>query len=428
MISYLKGKMKYTISKKANEKIEKDMELICEEIKKSIPDTISIILTGGFSRGEGPVKLINKKYYPYNDYDIQVISKTKLSKEDSDRLSIEISKKLGYKGIINFYPFKKEEQKLQENFYIDLKVDTPNDLKKLLPRIRTIELKKYSYILFGEDVRDLIPEYKLEEMPLSEGAKLLLDRMSQMIEYFSKEDKHDKEFLTYIIQQAYAAICTSLLLVSGKYEIGYKNSMLIFKKNYKTDFPELFKVIPSLDKKIEEFIKWKIDPKKLPNKDVVKEWFIARDSILEVSKYFFNNFLKKEINNITDLSKNILEMRKDFYMPYLKEIIKKKSGINFSNISVIFLPILTLIMKYKYYKRLKSLGITYKRLFFNSSPDLIIFASLIYLITGIENNESENIEKSRILLKKVYPVKSENWEDLSLEYANAYIAFFLQKI
>ncbi|MDP2925982.1 MAG: hypothetical protein Q8N99_06425 [Nanoarchaeota archaeon] len=420
--------MKYTISKKANEKIEKDMELICEEIKKSIPDTISIILTGGFSRGEGPVKLINKKYYPYNDYDIQVISKTKLSKEDSDRLSIEISKKLGYKGIINFYPFKKEEQKLQENFYIDLKVDTPNDLKKLLPRIRTIELKKYSYILFGEDVRDLIPEYKLEEMPLSEGAKLLLDRMSQMIEYFSKEDKHDKEFLTYIIQQAYAAICTSLLLVSGKYEIGYKNSMLIFKKNYKTDFPELFKVIPSLDKKIEEFIKWKIDPKKLPNKDVVKEWFIARDSILEVSKYFFNNFLKKEINNITDLSKNILEMRKDFYMPYLKEIIKKKSGINFSNISVIFLPILTLIMKYKYYKRLKSLGITYKRLFFNSSPDLIIFASLIYLITGIENNESENIEKSRILLKKVYPVKSENWEDLSLEYANAYIAFFLQKI
>ena len=104
--------MRYTISKKGNEKVEEDMKIICEEILKKIPDVDSIFLTGGFSRGEGPMKIEREKVFPYNDYDIQIISKSKISKENIDKISVEISKKLGYRGIRNFYPFKKEEQKL----------------------------------------------------------------------------------------------------------------------------------------------------------------------------------------------------------------------------------------------------------------------------------------------------------------------------
>jgi len=71
--------MKYTASKEADRKIEGDMKIICEEIRKSVPSTKSIILTGGFSRGEGPVKKIKGIFYPYNEYDIQVISDKKLN-------------------------------------------------------------------------------------------------------------------------------------------------------------------------------------------------------------------------------------------------------------------------------------------------------------------------------------------------------------
>lgn len=421
--------MKYTTSKEADKKVEEDLRIIVEEIIKSIPDTISIFLTGGFARGEGPVKKIKGKFFPYNDYDIQIVCKNKISKDKIDMISTKISRTLGYNGIAIFYPFKKEEQKMKENFYVDLKSYIPNELKKLLPRIRNYELKNNSLLIYGEDVRFLIPDYKINEIPLSEGAKLLLDRMSQMIEYYSTNKKYDSEFLTYIIQQTYAACCTSLLLLNKKYQIGYEKSMKILKENYKRDFPELYYEMPNLDKKIEQFIKWKINPQKLPNKDVKKEWFIAKKNILEVAKYFFSRFLNKDVRNVERLSENILNMRNEFYGPYLKWIIKDKIKIDF-NYYKLFLPFVSLVLKYKYYKRLRKFGINMPKVIFGKSPDLVIFSSLIYILNSINENNIDNLElkKGKEILNSVYPCKEDNWEKISLDYANAYIIFFLQKL
>lgn len=422
--------MMYTKSKQADEKIENDMKIIVEELRKRVPFVISIILTGGFSRGEGPVKKIKGKFYPYNDYDIQVISKEKLGKDKVDEIATEISKKLGYRGIELFYPFKKEEQDIKNNFYVDLKCDAPTDLKNLLPRIRTYELKNHSKVLWGEDLRNLIPDYKIGEIPLSEGAKLLLDRMSQMIEYYSVEKKHEKESLTYFIQQAYASCCTSLLLLSGKYKIGYKNSMEILKKTYKKDFPGLYEKIPKLHLKVEQFIKWKLNPQKLPNQNVEKEWFICQKNILEVSKYFFSRFLGKNIETTGDLARGILGMRRKFYLHYLNAMMKNKIGFSFGNLSSVFLPGVSFMLKKKYVQRLNKMGIRFKPNA-NKSPDLIIFSSLIFLIDSIEEGNKINknkLERARRILSMVYPVKAHDWEGLTIDYANAYIGFFMMKI
>lgn len=427
---------KYTISPAGDRKVEQDMKIICREILEKVKDVDTIILTGGFSRGEGPVKIEKNKILPYNDYDIQVISRTPIGKEETDKISVEISKKIGYAGIANFYPFKKEEQKMKDNFYIDLKVDSPEALRNMLPRIRTYELRNNSMILHGKDLRNLIPDYSLRDIPLSEGAKLLLDRMSQMTEYYSTGEKYEKEFLTYIIQQAYAACCTSLLLLSKKYEIGYKKSMEILKKTYKQDFPELHKKIPNLSKKIEQFIKWKINPKKLPSKDVENEWFIAKESILEVSKYFFSKFLNRKIDTIEELSFSILSMRKEFYNPYIEQIIKNRARVKsrfFLNLS---LSAVYVLLAYKYNKRLKKFGIKKRvNIFSKYSPEFVIFSSLIYLISSIREDKTERnkidenmLNKAKEILNRAYPVKGKNWEETSVDYANAYIAFFLQKI
>ncbi len=423
--------MKYTLSKQADKKIEGDMKFIVEEIKKRIPSTISIFLTGGFSRGEGPIKKINGKFYPYNDYDIQIIVQKKISKEETDQIASEISQKLGYGGINEiFYPFKKENQNIKNSFYIDLKCGSPKDLTKLLPRIRNYELRNNSKLLYGKDLRYLIPDYKLNKIPFAEGAKLLLDRMSQMVEYFSLEGKHEKECLTYFIQQAYAACCTSLLLLSRKYKIGYLKSMKILKRTYQKDFPELYKNVPRLHLKIEQFIKWKINPQKLPNENVEEEWFIAKESILEVSKYFFSRFLGTKIKDETELAKGIYNMQRQFHLPYLREMVKNKFGIYFGGLNVLLLPFVSLALKWKYYQRLKQNGIKKFSVIFEKSPDLIIFASLIFLIDCINDDgiDEEKLKKAKKLLSKVYPVKSDDWENISVEYANAYIAFFMQKL
>ena len=424
--------MKYTVSKEADKKIGSDMKFIVGELRKRIPEVISIILTGGFSRGEGPIKKIKGKFYPYNDYDIQVISKKKLDKVEVDKIASDISKELGYGGINwIFYPFKKENQKMMDNFYLDLKCDTPEDLKKLLPRIRSYELRNESRILWGEDLRSLIPGFDLNEVPLSDSAKLLLDRMSQMIEYYSIEKKHDLEFVNYVIQQAYAACSTSLLSLSGKYKVGYTRAMKILKENYKKDFPELYKKVPDLANKIEEFINWKKDPKRLPNKNVEEEWFIARRNILEVSKFFFSKFLKRKISNDEELAKAILNMEKEFYSPYIRIILKNKTGVDFGSFSRIFVPGVGFILKKKYSKRLKEMRIKDKTSLFGKSPDLIIFSSLIYLFSSIsEGNkiDDKKLLKGKKILEEVYPVEGRNWEEASIDYANAYIAFFMQKL
>ena len=53
------------------------MDIIIETIKKNIPPTNlrSIILSGGFGRGEGSVIVEGEKVTPLKDYDILVILK-----------------------------------------------------------------------------------------------------------------------------------------------------------------------------------------------------------------------------------------------------------------------------------------------------------------------------------------------------------------
>jgi len=422
--------MKYTVSNKADEKIEKDLKFICKEVRKNIPSVISIFLTGGFSRGEGPVKIEKNKVFPYNDYDIQVICKQKISKDEVDRISNKISKRLGYRGIEYFYSFKKEDQKMKENFYIDLKCNTPKEIKNLLPRIRTYELKHNSSLLDGQELRHIIPNFNLKDVPLTDTGKLLLDRLSQLVQYFSIKGKYEREFLSFIIQQAYASCCTSLLLLKKKYKIGYKKSMLIFKKNYKKDYPELYKKIPDLDKKIEEYISWKINPKKPRIKDIEKEWYVAKRNILMVIEYFFSRFLNKDIKNLEELSKAISKMKKEFYIPYINEILRKKLKIKSNCISFCLLPFVSLILKYKYYKRLKKFGINKFQIFFKDDPGLIIFSSLIYIADSIRSGviDYQKLQKGQKILNKAYSSKSKNWEKISIDYGNAYIAFFLQKI
>lgn len=422
--------MKYTASENGDKKVNEDMRIIVNELKK-IPNIISIILTGGFGRGEGPIKEVGNKIFLYNDYDIQVVSEKSMNKEKIDKLSEDISRKLGFSGIINFYPFVKERQRMKDNFYLDLKFYTTKELKELLPRIRTYEFRNNSTILYGKDIRKLIPNFDLKKISLSEGIKFVLDRMSHLIEYYSLEKNHDEEFVAYSICQAYSAICTALLLLSKKYEIGYKKSSDIFLKNYQKDFPELYKKLPFLAEKIKEYSEWRLNPKKKKIKNIYEEWRIAGKNILEVAKHLLSKFLNKKVNNLDELSNSIVEMKEKFYSPYIKEILKNKIGFENFFLVKLLTPFVSFILKYKFYQRLKKRNMHNAKIFFNKSPDMVIYSSAPYILSAaLEKNKvnEEILKRGQGILKKIYPTRERGWEKISVEYANAYIAFFLQKI
>ena len=64
----------FTPIKKANPQIQKYLQVIVDTIVSQIPQTQSIILAGGFGRGEGSVIIKNKQAIPLNDFDIYIIT------------------------------------------------------------------------------------------------------------------------------------------------------------------------------------------------------------------------------------------------------------------------------------------------------------------------------------------------------------------
>src|SRR5512133_3508140 len=70
---------KYTIngSEEFEQKITSDMEVIVRRVTTVLDesDLVSIILGGGYGRGEGGVRIIDGKEMLFNDYDLFIISK-----------------------------------------------------------------------------------------------------------------------------------------------------------------------------------------------------------------------------------------------------------------------------------------------------------------------------------------------------------------
>ena len=204
-----------------------------------------------------------------------------------------------------------------------------------------------------------------------------------------------------------------------------------FYECYKTDFPELYNKLPDLHEKIKKYTLWKLNYKGQPEEDIVKFWFETRKDFIEVVKFFMSRFTNKKIESLDDLSNAIINLGKEQYLPYSKFFLKNNLNISSKFISLIVSKLIPIRFKQLYFQRLLKENEFYPRILINkSSPDLIIFASTPYILFGLNEDFTinQNFEKGLKTLRKVYPTKAKNWEQLSQDYANSYILFYLMKI
>ncbi|MBS3171236.1 hypothetical protein J4449_01345 [Candidatus Woesearchaeota archaeon] len=422
---------KYTaLGIEVDKEVQKQLDIVAEEINKEIKNVKSMIVYGGFGRGEGSVKKTNNKYYPANDFDVYVITEKKVDGELLDNIARNVAKRLGSKGI-EFNKFDKNWS-FEDNFYLDLKCLTLDELKKLVPMIRYYELRNSSNIFYGEEVRNLIPDYKLNDIPLGEGFRVLLNRMTHLIEYFSTEGKYNDAVLSFFCAKAYIDSCTALLLLNKKYSPFYKKRMEEFYECYENDFPDLYKKLPDLHEKVKKYTLWKLNYNGLPEKDVIKFWMQTRKDFLEVVKYFMSEFTNKEIKNIGDLSDAIINLGKEHYLPYSRHFLKNSFNINSRALAFITSKLIPFRFKQLYFSRLLKEKKIYPRILINKrSPDVVIFGAAPHILFGLNEDltlDKENFMNGLKTLRKVYPTKAKTWEELSQDYANAYILFYLMKI
>jgi hypothetical protein len=392
--------MGYTKSKKADEKIRKDLEIVTKRIVQELKP-ISVILFGGLGKGEG--SLHEGKLF--NDMDIYVITKKKVSEKKLEEVGIIASKEIGVGGK-EFIESSDEIYDANEFFHVDLRCIKYSDIPKLKKTTRAFEIKHSSQILYGEDIRPKI-NVKKEDLHLSEGIRHLFNKSCFLLMTIDERRlkgkflKDEKKYLIYHCVKTFLGCAEALLLAKKDDAPTYCGRNELFKKYY-SEFPELVK-------KVDFATKFKLDLKFEEIKDPLKFWKEARDFLDFTLKYISENNLKIEFGDRKDLLEKLYKKLPLIYFePYIP-----CNKITFP--SQYFLNLL-------YFKR----SGYWKTLLSWRDPGIRIFFPAYLLLFSLE--DPSLLPEAEKYLNKLAKVKSNSWADMRRGTLNAYGEYYSQKL
>ncbi len=257
---------------KKSDILSENIKIIVNYLKIFRP--ISIILYGGYGRGEGSYFFNQKgQLKPYNDYDILLITDNKIENHDLSLAKKNLEDKIDIR-------------------WIDLSQMTTKRLKVLEPKIFNYDLKYASKIIYGEkNILDLIPEMSSKDLGLKDADILFKTRMWTLLgslnsDGFNKQlDADEIRFFRNQMAKALLAVMDILLLQKKAYHFSYTSRTKILKNLYSTK------------KEVLELVSWAVNEKLHPKapimtpKDVKnlynKVHIIFLSEMLEVlSKYY----------------------------------------------------------------------------------------------------------------------------------------------
>jgi len=432
---------KYTAyGKEVDSKIQSQLDSICKVIIKYL-NPVSILLIGGFGRGEGSVIFKKGKFIPINDYDLYAITEKDYSSEVIEKMCTEASESIG-KRCIDFHDYSKDMvYSIEKTFYPDIRVMTLNSLRKLPPFLKYYEIKYSSSVIYGKDILSQMPNFKITEVPNQDGLRFLMNRLSLMIMHFSPKfikntSPSDRERVINFNSKTALSCAEALLLYSRKFVSSYGKRAEILEKTFSRDFPELAKKIPKLPKIIRKYTNQKIKPDYNSIKEYIQDWFDLRDYSLEILNFLILKFTGKKAESPEELAKI---MNIYYPMSYLKNYLKAKFNLK-SNFLVSFLnPFANISLNLIYSRTLSS---STKRINLSpllhplSPPDMKIFPAAILIISSLNRDGTINSElflKSRKYLKQVYPDNPKiydklDWEEMRKTFGTAFNLYGFQRL
>lgn len=399
--------MKYTSSKKADEKVQQDLDIIKKIIIKRL-SPISIILFGGFGRGEGSFEIAKGRVIPLNDYDLYVITRKKVSDKILDEIGKECSKAIR-RGGLEFVETPNQIYDRDKFFHVDLRCLTMKELSRLKKINRTYELKHASTVIYGKDLRGKIKDFTL---PVSEAFRYLMNPACQLLvcmdsRRLKKKFKGNEKFLAaHYINKLYLSCASSLLISAGKFSPTYSGTNREFQRIYGKKFPELAG-------KIDRAAKFKLMPfRKGSRKDITKEWFEARDDLTFTLSYLAYEHLGIKGNNTKELIRKIYQkLPYRYFEPYLP----------FGFLSRFAFPA-QYILNLLYFTRTR-----HARVLLNwRDVGIKIALSAFLLLHALDDKML--LEESAKYIKTFGHVNSKNWEDLRKSLLYAFDKYFSQKL
>jgi len=225
--------MKYTTSKEADARVERDLKIIKEIVLKKI-NPIAIVFFGGFGHGNGSFKKIKGKITPLNDYDLYLITKKKISGQLLEKLGEKCSAAIGRGGLEIVENFEKtyDENKF---FHVDLHCITYKGLEKLYPTQRTFDLKTSGVIYGNKKILEKIPNVKISK---SDAIRLLFNKF----DHFAIAEGNSEKIKSIYAIKGFVDLCSALLIFEGKYLSDAEEREKIF---YSLNFPDELKKLLS---------------------------------------------------------------------------------------------------------------------------------------------------------------------------------------
>lgn len=213
------NRQRYTVSETADKKVAADLDIIIEIIKRRIRP-VSVILFGGFGKGEGSFEVLDGNVRPLNDYDIYVIPSKRIGDDGLEQVSMECSRAIG-RGGEEFCENPGARYDADRFFHVDLREVPLGKLSRLKPMQRTYELKR-AQVIYGRDVRDLIPDI---QVPVSDAIRLLFNKLHHLL--LGRDN--DVRIKTIYIYKAYLDACAALLIWEKNFAATYRQRNALFQ-------------------------------------------------------------------------------------------------------------------------------------------------------------------------------------------------------
>ena len=221
------------------EKLSSDLNLaikmICDEM---IESPISILLCGGYGRGEGSWFFQKGILRPYNDYDFAIITDNPLSTEKTNQLRKKIADEVGIKWIdIDFYSLQA--------------------ISCLKPSIHNYDLAFGSRVIYGDPrIKEKIKKISSEEISKSDIIILYKTRIWTFLGSwagdFHRLNEEEGCFFRYQMAKAVLAACDMILIKEKRYESSYINRANICMDIFENDISRIIIYNPE---KCMEYIK-----------------------------------------------------------------------------------------------------------------------------------------------------------------------------
>ncbi len=421
------------------EKFDRQLDKVFEKVIKAIrqeTDPVSIILFGGFGKGEGSAEIKNGKIIAMNDFDLYVITKEKVPASFSDYLTEKSSKAIGVGGL-DFVEHPGEKYDPLKFFHVDVRCISFDELSRLRKTQRTFELKYSSQVIWGdENVLDRIKDIGANELPVPEGIRPMFNKFDTLLLCMDEKklkgelDENEKRIIVFYSMKAFITCAEALLVFSGNFKPTYSERSRELKRIFHKEFPRLRKKIPDLPKKVELATNFKLKPNfNIP--DSVRLWFEARDCLGTVFRYVISEYLSLESDDWQTVADSFYSgMPFKYFEPYIGEMLER---VHLPKIlSKVLLPS-QYFLNILYAKKLKGAGeFTVKPLLSWKDVGLKLPVPLFLFLFSIKRNgkcDAKLLELSKKYLNKIKTVRADiGWEDLRKEILCLYGLYYLQKL